>query len=178
MNGTAIIDNRVSNQPQERKIDLNKALILFFKHKVPEADIARHFQTTASAVNQALKPFKELIYPSDTLEALRNNEIDILDSAKFKMVQEMLNKKRLKKATTGNIAYTYDKLATHSRLEKGLSTSNVSYHDITGKLETIDAQIEELEGQEVGESTSNEADNTHANVTSLPPTKPNRDHGE
>lgn len=168
---TSIKDKRLNNLQTHKKIDLNKALKMYFVHELPQADIARYFSVVPSAVDAALHPFKEILKSNTTLEAFRNQKSNVLDSLEMKMLQELVNEKRLKKATTGNIAYSYDKIATHNRLEKGLSTSNVSYHDIAGKLETIEAEILELEGHEVGVSTPNEADNTPDNSIPLPPTK-------
>ncbi len=169
---TSVKDKRLNNTaPYQRKIDINKTLTMYFKHEMPEADIARYFHVSPSGIFQALKPFKEIMKSNAILEAYNSNKSKILDSIEVRMLKELVNEKRLKKATTGNIAYSFDKIATHNRLEKGLSTSNVSYEDINKRIETIDAEIMELEGGEVGESTSNQTDNTPNNSISLPRTK-------
>jgi len=96
---------------------------MVYTQGLKEADVARYFNVSPQAVNKALQPFKRIINSNDEVAAFRENETQILDSLKMKLLYDMVDKDKRKKATLGNVAYAYDKLATHSRLEKGQGIS-------------------------------------------------------
>jgi len=136
------IDRRVYSSP---KIDQGKLLKQYFINGMLETDIAEYFGVSKQAINQALKPYKELIKDPDKVKAYRENRSIIFDGLESQLVSLALDRGKHKKATLGNVLYGLDKVYNINRLEKGLSTQNVAVLDLTpGEREQL-RQLEELE---------------------------------
>lgn len=69
------------------------------------------------------------------------NKSTIFDNAELELLCDVLDPKKRLKSTQGNAAYSFDKIATHNRLEKGLSTENVS---IQALIDDLDSKEQEL----------------------------------
>ena len=126
-------------------LDVRKAFKLFFSDGYPEADIARICGVTRQAVNHALRPFKLLVDNPEKIQAFREQKTNILDALEADCVGLLLDKDKRKKATFGNVGYVLDKIHGINRLEKGLSTLNVLYSDMTRQEQAIEEEIRQLE---------------------------------
>lgn len=123
------------------RIDKGKLLDLYFKKGVPQAEIAKLMNVSPQAINQQIQLFKGILSSDDTIQSYRDRYPDILSSVELRLMQELVDSKRLKKATTGNIAYSLNHITMHRRLESNLSTENLDLHT---QIRASDSRIEEL----------------------------------
>jgi hypothetical protein len=131
--GLTTIENNINksiNKPY-KKLDLSKAIKLYFDNGVCEADIARHFNVSPARINTALKPFKELMKDSETLRAFREHKTDLLASAELELLKNIVDKDKAEKASLNNVAYAYTAIHNAGRLESGLSTSNIQLQSVS-----------------------------------------------
>lgn len=127
------------------KVDVAKALQLRHSNNLTDAEIAKHFDCTRQAVQQALKRFNKILLPASELQAYQEKKAGILESVEATLVSDLVDSKRRQKASLNNTAYALAQVANMTRLEKGLSTSNVAYVDMTNSLEEIQQQRKQLE---------------------------------
>lgn len=128
-----------------RKIDLAKAFEMSTRNGLTDTEIAKYFDVTVQAVQQGLKRFRALILPEGALETYRANKPGILESVEAKLLSSLVEPARVKKASLNNVAYALGQVAGMTRLEKGLSTSNVAYIDMAQSLEELRQQRLQLE---------------------------------
>ena len=145
MNEMATIIDKPANKIN--RIDTSKLLKQYFIYGLPEAEISRMQCVSREAVNRALKPFKQLISNPDSLRAYQDNRSLVFDAIEHEMTSLIVDGDKKKKATLGNVAYALDKVYNINRLEKGLSTQNVSIMDLTPSERD---RIIELEAIETG----------------------------
>lgn len=127
------------------KVDVPKALQLRHSNGLTDAQIAKHFDCTKQAVHQALKRFNRILLPASELQAYQEKKAGILESVEATLVCDIVDPKRRAKASLNNTAYALAQVANMTRLEKGLSTSNVAYVDMNDSLEEIRQQRKQLE---------------------------------
>ena len=102
-----------------------------------------------------ISKFLELI-DRDKADIWRDNKDTMLSNAEYELLCDVMDTKKRAKSTQGNAAYALDKVNNIRRLEAGLSTSNVSYHDICSEEKSIAEEIRRLQAQlgvEVDEET-------------------------
>ena len=128
-----------------RKVDVPKALQLRHANGLTDAQIAKHFDCSKQAIQQALKRFNRILLPLSELQAYQEKKAGILESVEVALVSDLVDPARRKKASLNNTAYALSQVANMTRLEKGLSTSNVAYVDMAGSLEEIQQQRKQLE---------------------------------
>lgn len=128
-----------------RKVDVPKALQLRHSNGLTDAQIAKHFDCSTQAVQQALKRFNKILLPASELQAYQEKKAGILESVEATLVSDLVDTTRRKKASLNNTAYALAQVANMTRLEKGLSTSNVAYVDMASSLEEIQQQRKQLE---------------------------------
>ena len=164
---------------KKRKLDVGQALKLRLKG-YDEPTIAGKFNVSTQAVNQALKPFKPFLNNPEIIQAYENNKPDILSAAELILLSDILDSKKREKATQGNAAYAFDKIATHNRLERGLSTENVAYSGIMLKIDDRSSEIVRLKQllniHEVGDNDQDMTDITPDNDDVHPPVMGDNDH--
>lgn len=124
----------ISHQHPATKIDGTKAL-KWRLQGLSYQDIANRFGCTKQSVHDKLKRFKDLIEAPDDIDAFRNHEVELLDSALMTLVGDITDKQKRKKATLGNVAYAIDKLHNYKRLVQGKSTSNVMFADVSSGMQ-------------------------------------------
>jgi len=124
---------------RKRKIDKGQALALRLQG-IDEPTIAKKFNTSKQAVNYALKPFKGIIAflqspdGQNIINNYNNIKSNILDYSEMVLITDILDTSKRQKATQVNAAYAFDKIATHNRLEKGQSTSNIANRGVAVEL--------------------------------------------
>ena len=127
------------------KIDTAKALQLRHTNGLTDAQIAKHFDCTRQSVQRALKRFNKILLPASELQAYQEKKAGILESVEATLVCDLADTERRRKASLNNTAYALSQVANMTRLEKGLSTSNVAYVDMSNSLEEIQQQRKQLE---------------------------------
>ena len=113
-----------TNLEQTPRIDLSLALEYRFRNKLTFKEIADKFGVTHQAVQDKLSRFLKALGDNDENQAYDKHRQSFLIAAERQLFNQLLHKDKLKKATTGNIAYAMDKVNNIIRLEKGLSTGN------------------------------------------------------
>ena len=134
------------------KIDTAQAINLRLNHNLSYNRIAKIQGVTAQAVHQRLKQF----LPTQETEIYKNNRADILATAQLKILTQ-IDQPKLKKAGLRDLVVSAGILYDKERLERGLSSQNVSYNVITEQLKKIDEEEADLRRQliELGAEDSN-----------------------
>ncbi len=127
------------------KVDVVKALELRTKKGLTYVEIAKYMDCSQQAVAQALKRFTTLVLQPGELEAFRAVKPALLESVEARLLGDLVDGTRRQKASLNNTAYALGQVSNIARLEKGLSTSNVAYVDMTKSLEEIRQQRQQLE---------------------------------
>ena len=122
-----------------------------------QQEIGDIYGVTPQAISLKLKGIWDIL-DRENLDAYKTNKVNLFTAVEAKMLQELLKPSRLKKASTGNIAYAFDKIAIHNRLEQGLSTENIAIKDVAGKLldkaNAADQDLVELEAELANETVN------------------------
>ena len=121
------------------KIDVDKAIQLRCKG-LSYADIAKHFDVTGESVRERIGG---LVNTDFDLEAFKKNRADILSGKQLELLKS-LTEDDIKKASpyqkVGMFSLLYDK----ERLERGESTSNIAYADLSDSLRGLQQEEEAL----------------------------------
>ena len=139
----------LDNTPDDSdySFDLPKALRLYYKNGNSLAEIAEILNTPRSTVYYRLQAVLKMLPPRSEIDAYRDNKSSILDAAEYKLVCKMLDTDTIEKSTLNNAAYAFQQIATQNRLEKGLSTSNVSAIEIHASISDLQTQASKLRDQ-------------------------------
>ena len=129
----------------DRKIDVARALEMRVKNGLTDTEIAKYFNCTKQSVFKALKRFRDVLLPEQQLVAYQQNKSAILESMESGLLIDMSDPAKRKAASLNNVAYALSQVANMTRLEKGLSTSNIAYVDMTSSLEELKAQRAQLQ---------------------------------
>ena len=134
------------------KVDTAQAINLRLNHNLSYNRIAKIQGVTTQAVHQRLKQF----LPTTETELFKNNRADILANTQLKIITQ-IDSPRLKKAGLRDLVVSAGILYDKERLERGLSSQNVSYNVITDQLKKIDEEEADLRRQliELGVEDSN-----------------------
>lgn len=117
------------------KIDVAKALKLRMQG-LSYSEIACQFDCAPQSVQKALAKFTRLLENPEAVNAYRDNEADLLDAMRMKIVGHMAEEPTLKKASLNNSAFAFSQLLNGSRLLRGQSTANI--HQLTSIIEAAD----------------------------------------
>jgi len=117
------------------KIDTALAVNLRLNHNLSYRRIAKIQGVTTQAVHQRLRP----LLPTEQTEIYKNNRADIFANAQLKILTQ-LDLPRLKKAALRDLVISAGILYDKERLERGLSSQNISYQAITDQLKAIDEE--------------------------------------
>ncbi len=126
-----------------------------------QQEIGDIYGVTPQAISLKLKGIWDIL-DKENLDAYKINKVNLFTAVEAKMLQELLKPSRLKKASTGNIAYAFDKIALHNRLEQGLSTENIAVKDVSAdlidKAKQASDNLAKLKAK-LAEQTVNDVDN-------------------
>ena len=126
-------------------IDVAEALRLRLVHKLPYSTIASYYGVSDRAVRKALKRFLDLLEAPEVLEEYENVKAQLLSSAEMMLLNEIVRPEKLKKASVNNLAYAFERVFNANRLERGKSTQNISYAELTKEIEELEKAIAEYE---------------------------------
>ncbi len=115
----------IPDKKQPNRINVSKALKLYLKGW-NYSEIARDQQVTPSAVQDRLKHFTVFNKQGNDIEVYRNNEANLLDATRLKLLAIACNDSKLKAMSPyqamGMYGIAFDKM----RLLTGESTANVN----------------------------------------------------
>jgi len=89
-------------------------------------DIATATRCPERTVQERLKMFAPMFQDLDKVKDFRGVKADILDAATLTFLKSSMSPDKLEKASVNNLAYAARQTFDMGRLERGLSTSNVS----------------------------------------------------
>lgn len=139
-------DSNFDSIPEHRPtIDVSKALKLRLINKLSYQAIGDLLGVARQSVHIALKPFLGMIADPEAREAYQKNKANILESVQLTVVSKLTDTDKLEKASINNLAYAAGQLNQMIRLERGESTGNITYLDITAKERDLDRQLAELD---------------------------------
>ena len=107
------------------------AVVIDYARGVEQRQIAQKFGVSDSAVTLILDKFKPAFQELQNVEEFRKAKADILDSVQLAALKHISNPDRLADAPINQLAYVVDIVGKHSRLEQGLSTSNVATQTVS-----------------------------------------------
>jgi hypothetical protein len=150
--------NNISNLSNSRnKINIVEAFKLKFQHHLTYAEIGERFGAKAPSVHAALKRFLHILHNPEESKAYELNRTEILTAVEFRLVNQLVNKRKIKAASLNNIAYAVSQVNNMIRLEKGQATS------ITEHIDTdLSGMIDQLCGIKSAGSGSTVANSTHS----------------
>jgi predicted DNA-binding protein YlxM (UPF0122 family) len=111
----------------ENRIDLGKAIKMRFLNGNTLPEIAEYFKVSKQAAHQALAPFKDIIQDQNILTTYQENYSNILRNANMQLMQAMHDPDKIAGASLNNVAYAFNTVANHLRLEENKSTDNVGF---------------------------------------------------
>ena len=117
----------MTNKPNEtgkqiqRKIPLGEVLKLHLIHNHSLASIGRRYGCSRQYISKLVKPFKDLIQDPETLDFYRKARPNMLTAAEMKIIENLVDDKKLKDASANNLAYCFQQIHAARRLEEGLS---------------------------------------------------------
>jgi predicted transcriptional regulator len=99
--------------------------VVDFAKGIPQREIATKLGVSESAISMVLDKFKPAFSEIANVEEYRKVKSEILDSVSLATLKQLSNQQRLDEAPLNQLAYTFDIIAKHSRLEQGKATSLV-----------------------------------------------------
>jgi len=127
------------------KIDIRTAVRLRYVKGLSYADIGRYFGVPRQSVESALSRFKGLMLSKPEIEAYEESKHLILSSVEAELTKQLTDKEKLEKASLNNVAYAFKQVFDSNRLQRGQSTSNIAYADLTQEIDAAEKEIEELQ---------------------------------
>jgi predicted DNA-binding protein YlxM (UPF0122 family) len=125
-------------------IDVAEALKLRYQNKLSLGEIARHYNVTVSAVSRRLSKFQKMILEPAELDTFREQEVNIMRTVRFKILEQMNNAKKLKDASINNLAYAQSNLFRDESILSGRPTDISNSLQITASLEQIEKRKMDL----------------------------------
>ena len=133
------------------KIDINLAIQYRYKNQLTYQDIADRFGVTRQAIEQRLARVTKLIGDPEENQAYDNNRAYFLNGIERQLLNQIVDKNKIKKATLGNVAYAVDKVNNILRLERGQSTLNQAVQINVIRF-SDNAKVEGEQGKQVDNS--------------------------
>jgi hypothetical protein len=115
------IDNPIEKSV---KLNLGKAIKLYFERNVPQCDIARIMGVSNQCIDQALKPYKQILFSKGEIDVLRSRKEDLVEGSFYRLLLDTADPAKREAASLNNTAYALDKVHQILRLETDQSTSN------------------------------------------------------
>jgi len=132
-----------------RKVDVAKAFDMHFSEKAMSYyEIAAYFDVEYETIRRTLAPYKRMMEKhaagNENAKLYQEKKSMLLDAAELKMLTTCLDEEKIEDASLNNVAYTLKTIANMNRLEKGQSTANVSYQDMSRSLAEIQQARQQL----------------------------------
>lgn len=91
-------------------------------------DIHKKYGISKYTVKRKIENFLSLLNSVDKelLQSFKEHKSEVLDALQLKLVQEMFNEYKIKRAPLRDLAGAFEKIYNSTRLERNLSTENIS----------------------------------------------------
>ena len=130
----------------DKKVDVVKALRYRLYHKLSYREIAEKFNCHHSAVQRALEPFLVFLeQPPQVIDAYQQFEAFFVSVAKLRLLEFLIRRDKLEKATVNQIAYALAQLDHIYRLSTNQATENIDIKALNISLHELKKQRKELE---------------------------------
>ena len=149
------------NTPVDTKlgrVDVNRALKLRLVNKLSYQEIANQFNVSRQCIHQSLGKLTRLLQRTDVLDAYRSEKANLLEAVEWVLVSNLVDREKVKKASLNNVAFAAEKVNTMIRLERGESTSNITYIDMTKTWAMMKQEREKMEAELGLDDTANVQD--------------------
>ena len=113
--------------PAPALVDPIKAFKLRYTNHLTFQEIADYFGVKNSSIQQALQRLSALVHTPAETEEYNAVKPALLGTVEHHLLASLTDPEKLAKASLHNVAFAFEKVATQLRLEKGQSTSNVSF---------------------------------------------------
>ncbi len=127
--------------------NFKKLFDLRFKNKLSFDQISDISKIPKSTLHTWFAPIEKILKGAGSLDLVDSSRASLLGALEFKILIEMMDKARLKKASINNLAYAFQQLYNARRLELGLSTGNLAINvekDLTKAHEKAQNQRDKL----------------------------------
>lgn len=158
-----IVKTKKGNRLDSSNVDILQILRLKYYNRLSHREIAEKMGINVNTVVNSLSTIKKLLKEPATLRAYEGIRNQILSSAEMLLLEQIFDKEKLQKASINNVAYAFQQIFNARRLEEGQSTENISYADMSKRLEEIKEEIRKKKEQLVLE-THHEPTNTPAHT--------------
>lgn len=108
------------------KVNIGKAIRLYFERNVPQCDIARLMGVTDQAIDQVLRPYKQILFSKGEIDVLRKRKDDLIEGSFYRLLLDTSDPIKRDKATLNQTSYALKQIHEIGRLEQGLSTDNTA----------------------------------------------------
>lgn len=114
--------------PKGQRLSRNTQSIILKQYLsgVKKKEIARNFQIDPEIVNDIIDDFKPVFKELANLPAYRQAKVDLLEASELSLLRLVNCPEKQAKASLSGSAYALEKVHNIVRLEKGLSTQNIS----------------------------------------------------
>ena len=129
------------------RVDVAEAIKLRLVNGYTLQDIANRYGVSKQAVSMRLSKVFGILKQDDNIEGLqayREHQAALIDSAAMKMLSLAVDPARLKGLKSNQLIWNFGVLFDKSRICKGLSTDNINIMALTGDIQEIAKQREEL----------------------------------
>jgi len=133
-----------------KPIDVQKALSLRIHQNLSYGQIGKILGHGKPAIRKALNRFTNLLKNPEQVTAYNKNKADVLSAAEFKLLSEIVNPDKIKKASINNIAYAFSAVSREQHLAAGEATENIQYYHLKESEKEVNADIEKLEKELAG----------------------------
>ena len=128
--------------PAVTKLNISKAAKMRFLNGNTYQEIADIYGISKQSVQQSLKPFADIMQGKEILKTYQENYSDILRNANMQLMQAMHDPDKIAGASLNNVAYAFNTVANHLRLEENKSTDNVGFK---GMIDHIKKSADDLD---------------------------------
>jgi predicted DNA-binding protein YlxM (UPF0122 family) len=118
------------------KIDLSEAIKLRYKNHLSYKEIGKQFHCSAQAVHELIQGFLKGIDDPEIIQSFETIKPEILSSVERKLVENILDSGKLKKANLNNVAYAFTQIHQANRLQRNKPTSIVD--DMSSMIDRIE----------------------------------------
>lgn len=99
---------------------------------LPVNAVAKTIGAAPSTTARYIQKFQDIFKELDNVEDYRQGQVDILDASKLAVLKNLIKDEKLAKAGVKELAYAFDRLNHHRRLEAGQATSHTVTMRFTG----------------------------------------------
>ena len=103
--------------------------------------LSRKYRVHPDAIKRRLSPILKILqeFTGEQLAAFRDKKSDLLDAVQLKLLIEIADENKVKRANLRDLAMAFEKIHTATRLERDQSTANIAM-----KQETFVSMLQEL----------------------------------